>query len=525
MTLFAQNLQRLALCLLAISVMATCKPEPAPRPSRAPTIPSFKTVKEMLKSQEWRERAQAVLHISNADYRQGASLLIEHLEKDVHPAVRGSAALVLGNFKHKPALKPIIKALQQDSQISKDHLIDALRRMKDPEGAVAVLPFLESDSEAMQLQCVKALVAMKASFLGRRIIAQAKKTNKKRNLKIYAQLLGDLKVRSAEAFLITQAKSTSQRSLLAPLYNALGKIRSRSAISLLIAALKSDFDMGRANAVVALIEIGDHSASAGVFPLVLDAKEEVRLAAAKVIIGLKSPTSAREAYVALKTAKVELGQGLIRIISQLKYQPATRLIKKLLQQNEHPHRESLAQALGWLESHDNIKLLIKVLKEPSGNGRHGAAWALGLLKAQEAITHLNNAVESADSKLSKLAVESLGLIGSAKSIPVLLRLMNADPNTSFWVADALMTITDDKARLELEKYAIDGDLRQRQASINALGGRKDVRSVHVLMKIVKEDHDEILRFTYSALTDLTGERLASRGDWLTWYGRKYPNLL
>ncbi|HNJ03629.1 MAG TPA: HEAT repeat domain-containing protein, partial [Leptospiraceae bacterium] len=165
-------------------------------------------------------------------------------------------------------------------------------------------------------------------------------------------------------------------------------------------------------------------------------------------------------------------------------------------------------------------VLISVLKEKDGEGRYGAAWSLGVLRTPDGLGPLLEAADSGDRKLRQVAIEAIGSYGSSDSLPVLSKLLK-DSVLSIYAVDAISNIKGEEARKLLTDHAKNQTGGTRKAAIMALGRRKEEASVPFLIQMLREDGTgEIQQSCMNALTEITGERFRTRGNWFDWFEKR-----
>ncbi|MBE7410611.1 MAG: HEAT repeat domain-containing protein [Leptospiraceae bacterium] len=495
-------------------------PKPDYLPVPVEEVRSNEEIEKSLWSEEWSEKTQAIVELSQRNYRKVIPKIRVFL-KDKNPAVRGTSAIALGTYQDKESTIAIGKMIQNDKEVTSDILIDALARMKDPRGGEFVLPLLESENNIFRLQVVDSLVQMKAGFLGEKILSMAVKNKDIEKAKTYSMALGQLKVRSSENYLIALAEKTESSPTLAATYLALGRIQSKKAIPVLSKAVGKDFPKGRENSVEALLAINDPSCLSYMFPYLSDKEKEVQYYSANVIAGIPSKESGPKLLKVLDEKGKEVAGPVSFAIGRLKYEPARKKLENILLDTSYPDREEIAKSLGWIGNKESVAVLIKVLEEKNGEGRYGAAWSLGVLGSEDALEPLIQAAGSPDRKLSAISIESLGLLKSEKSLPILRSKMKADPNLATFVVSALVSIPGEESRLLLEEYALHKDPIIHQPAIQGLGQRKEIESAHVLLKLITGDNPEVVKISYLALTSITGEKYRSRNEWINWYVKKF----
>ncbi|MCB1310019.1 MAG: HEAT repeat domain-containing protein, partial [Leptospiraceae bacterium] len=98
--------------------------------SDQPEVPPYEELAPRLKSENWSTRSETLLEIERGDYRQAIPEMLRLLRSDPHPAVRQTAALILGSFKVQEAAPIIARMLASDKEVSPDYLMEALARLE-----------------------------------------------------------------------------------------------------------------------------------------------------------------------------------------------------------------------------------------------------------------------------------------------------------------------------------------------------------------------------------------------------------
>ncbi|MCC6275924.1 MAG: HEAT repeat domain-containing protein [Leptospiraceae bacterium] len=495
-------------------------PKPDYLPVPVEEVRPIEEFEKALQSDVWSERSQAIVELSQRNYRKVIPQ-IRKLLSDTNPAVRGTSALALGTYQDKESTIAIGKMIQRDKDVTPDILMDALARMKDLRGGEFVLPLLESENNVYRLQAVEALVQMNASQLGEKILSMAVANKDVEKAKTYAMVLGQLKVRASENYLLGLAEKTESSPTLAATYLALGRIQSKKSIPILSKAIGGDFLKGRENSTEALLNIKDPACLNFMFPYLSNKEKEVQFYSANVIAGIPSKDSGPRLLKILEEKGKDVVGPVSFALGRLKYEPARKKLENILLDKSYPEREEVARSLGWIRNKESVPVLIKVLEEKDGEGRYGAAWSLGILEAADALEPLIKAAGSPDRKLAAISIESLGLLKSEKSLPILRSKIKADPNLATFVVGALTSIPGSEARLLLEEYALHKDPVIHQPAIQGLGQRRELESAHTLIKLIRGDNPEVVKICYLALTTITGEKYRSKNEWINWYVKKF----
>ena len=487
-----------------------------PEESRLHSMDSMSLIKN-LDSENIPLINQSILELASRKEKSIIPKLRNFLTQSKNTSLLSTSLLALGDLEDRESTQLIASFANGSQGVSQSVVVDALGRMKDPSGAKAILPLLDSPIHSLRLQVVESLSLMKASGSGEEVLNLARSNTDPEKAKTYAMALGKLQFKPAENYLMSLAENSPPSPTLAASYLALGRIQSRKAIPNLVEALGNEFEKGRENSALALIMIKDDSCLPLIYPYLKSKSSELRYLAASVIVEIPRDSSVREAAKLLEGNDSVFYGVSSYILGRMKARSFAPKIVEVLKDRNTPEREIIAQSLGWLGDRNSIPALIEVLREKEGEGRYGAAWALGILEAKEAFSDLAEATASKDYKLKNLAIESLGMLKMEEGIPVLEKLIDENKNNSIFAMKSIANIQSDRARLSLEKFAKSEDPILFHTAIEMLGKRKDETSIPFLMKLLKEDSSSKQKLIFNSLSSITGKKLYSTADWIQWY--------
>lgn len=517
-----KNIQIIILFLFLISYSYCKGPD---KPDSLPVIQEepMKTKEELtrdLKSANFYERSQAIVEIAKTKDKRFLPDIRNLLKKDSNPAVKGSAAIALGEFGDTTSTPDIIN-LFKDKDISTDTVLDALTRMKDPTAVNSIIPYLDSNEHTYRLLAVEALSTIGSTSGGDKIISMASSNKDFEKAKTYAMVIGKLKLTKGESVLLQLAETSEPSPTLAATYLALGRIKSKKAIPILAKAIGKEFDKGRENSIISLKEIGAPSANPYLMDYLKNKNKEIQFAAADAMSALYDLKTAESVAKLLEASDKSLFAPSAYILGRYKYEPSRKKLEALALDKSNPDREILAESLGWLQNKESISALIEILKEKSGEGRYGAAWSLGMLNAEEAVELLQEAASSSDNKLSRIAIESLGQIHSPKSLGFLAKKVESNKELSSVILTSIASIPGEEAAKTLDKFALSSESIIQKAALQAILQRKDKANIQTLIQILETNQNsETISSAQLALKAITGEKFSSKNEWLNWYNKK-----
>jgi len=477
-------------------------------------IPSSTLIKN-LDSLDVFTRSQAAIQLGSRKEKSAIPKL-RILLTDKEPGVRAGAAIALGDLMDRSSTILITRLLETDTENPKDVYLDALSRMKDPSAGNKIYKLLDSEDPTLRLQTVEALVQINAKDEGSAIVKLAEKNKNREKDKTYAMVLGKLGTKAAEPYLIRLTGDLDDSPTLAAAYLALGRIKSKAAVDLLVRALKANYSKGKENASFALIDIQDPRAVTLSFPLLEIDEAETRMYVTDVLSEIPSKEAGQRALRYFETDKKYTWGSAAKIIGRQKYKPGREKIEQMLLVESTPDRDMFAEALGWLGEKQSIPILRKVLTSGSKTGRYGSAWSLGILGAKEALPDLQNVLNDSDPKLVSFALEAIGSIADVSSLPALESLLEEKPRLAPQILSSIGLITDDSARLVIEKAAKSSDPNVFRPAFEEIAKRKSKNSLPFLFEILEKDETEKRKITFYALTAITGEHYRTKNDWHNW---------
>ncbi|MGJ4746805.1 HEAT repeat domain-containing protein [Leptospira sp. SA-E8] len=502
-----------------------------PRPELLPEVqeeegPSLEELVSDLKSQNQRLRSQAILELASRNERKFIPIAREWMRSS-EESTRGPAILALGIWKDRSSLPEILNFLDPKSGLDIGTVLESIARMEDPQAGNRVAALLNQEDGNLRLLAVDTLVRIYARQSGKMILASARSNKDPDKAKTFAMALGKLNIPEAEDYLMDLASHSEPGPTLAATYLALGKVRSKKSIPLLVKAIQADFDKGRENSSIALVDIKDPKILPLVLPILENQDKEIRYRAADVLIGVPDPAFSPRILELLVKGKSLAKAPASHVLGRIKFSKAREEIEKTLLDPNIPDREIIAQSLGYLGDKRSIPVLVKILKEDQTEAKYGAVWALGAIGSEEALPYVEDACKSSDQKLAKIASESLGMIASPKSLSLLDKKTEDFPDLAPITLAAITSIPGEESRKILEKYAESENINLHQVAVSQLGAKKDPASVPVLIKLLQENSTSRNRkLIISALKSVTGLKFASKNEWVNWYilnfSKKHP---
>jgi HEAT repeat protein len=127
---------------------------------------------------------------------------------------------------------------------------------------------------------------------------------------------------------------------------------------------------------------------------------------------------------------------------------------------------------------------------------------------------LINILKGETPQIRQAALRTLGKIGSALSVPVLIKyIAEGTPEEKTAAENSLNSIPGKNVEKEIENFATNGQLKERVAAINAIGARRQIGSVGVVAKALSDSNQDVRKSAFAAIakigTDSEFEQLVS----------------
>lgn len=305
-------------------------------------------------------------------------------------------------------------------------------------------------------------------------------------------------VNSLDAALAKGGDATWQIGLI----NSLGWKRNAASVAQITLLLAKDETaqaaalalgrIGDAKAVEALLEARGRNA----------AVDEALILAANQLLAQGNAVAAKAIYEKLYVPESLASVRAAALAGLLKSDPGAvaQLISQGLSSNEPRLQQVAVQAAAHnKEQSQFLAALLPKLSTPA------KTQVLGVLDASAEKQVIEAAGDPAAS-VRQAAIESLGRIGGAASVPVLIAIAAGDVTEDKPFANAaLVTVSGQGALEALEKSAFEGPDTARAAGMKALAIRKDTAVIPGLLKSVGGDNDTIKKAAFDALGKLGGD--------------------
>lgn len=402
--------------------------------------------------------AEALGRIGNRKAVRPLMGLAGTADKDLRYIVAKS----LGAIGSTEATPLLLQLLRDDDREVRLQAIHALGELEDPDGAGALLDFLDEDEDPeIALAAVRSLGRIRARVAVR-------------------PLLGLLK--------------TMREELAVEVIHALGRIGAVEAVMPIVTRLQDDpaVEVQRAG-IEALGQLGDAEAVPALVQVLESGREPLKVPIAEALARLHVPEALAPLEELLQDADVVVRQHAVEGIGALQTPASVSHLERLVRDPDEGVREAVAQALGAIGTEECLPLLLALLSDPHSGVSDSAVDGLEAI-GTPAVPTLIGALTSHEDNPELLAkvVRVLGSIGDIRGInPLLEAFEDADREMRGRVAEALVAI-DAKlvdsgriATLVKEGYAW---VRFRIAG--ALGREGMSESVRLLLDVIEETYTD-----------------------------------
>ncbi len=477
-------------------------------------IKSLPLMLKALEDEDGNVKVSAVEHLGNMKDASVVDALISVLEKgDIWLGY--SAAAALGNRGGDKAVEALISALTRKPL--RESAIRALGQIADIRALSSIVPFLKDESKIVREETLKALERFFHKGIVEEIISETIKNafgeeasnillsyiqSDKENVRIAAiLLLGLLKDKRAVTHLLEisseeELKEDAIRALvfigkaepesLIPFFNVsdlcqrriicevAGKIGADIFFEYLVHRLRDKDGHVRANASIALSNVGNLSAVTYFKPLLLDEYEDVQQAAITSLSNLREGLDIDEIIDELSDKNPVLRKNCAMLLGVLGEKEMVGPLSVALKDSDVSVRIAVVDALSSIPDPIAVKPLLQAMTDESPDVRRAAV--IGICKAgtENVIEPLILLLYDKDSGVRAAAAKSLGSIKSEKALKPLIHLLSDD--SGFVKASV----------------------------IESLGGFKNDRVKNILIPMLRDKDAEIRRTTVEALANFDG---------------------
>ncbi len=426
--------------------------------------------KLLMRSDSENERESAAKQLGILGDPKVIDLLIRTLS-DKGPGVRRAAAVSLGQLKDPRAIEPLIASMKDKgtNPSMRKAIVASLGIIGDPKSIPVLLSCLKDMDMDLRKTASDSLVSIGSPSV--ESLLDLINCDDEHIRKEAIGMLGKIKdPRAIPYFAKLMHQGGSDRSDAANALNIMGWKPSSPEDRALFAFVRGKFDEPVAEGkamVVPLISIKN------------DPSNEVRRAVANALG---------------KIADVRAVPALIEMAK-----------------DENPEvREAVARALGIMKDSTALDVLIDLLNDNEQYVRPAAARSLGLLKDERALQPLMALLNDKKYALRKTAAESLASLGTISVEPLIDELVNGDPASKPFVAEALGYLRDKRAVRPLCMALIDRDPAIRRDAAKALGMIGDPNAADALASLLHDEQPEVWQMVTKALARFGDGRAIGR---------------
>jgi HEAT repeat protein len=303
------------------------------------------------------------------------------------PLVRSNAAIRLGQEKPKGAVDMLIPALNDPEETVRVNVIRALGELGDPAGIDAILPLTGDPQSGVRMAACQALGSMRDPR-GLPALEKALSDEDESIRIVAARALGGIPGPESMDVLLRVALQDESERIRSHVVKVVAERRTREAVPRLESALRAESDMVRANAALALGEIGDRSSLKVLYASLDDPFYKVRCLAGHAIARIAPGDAEAKAALAHRLAAEDNAMAKVDLawaLGKLGDRSGMETIRTLLFRGEPEDvRAEAAIALGELGDAAELPTLEKALADKMGIVRSRAAEAMDKIKGLKA---------------------------------------------------------------------------------------------------------------------------------------------
>ncbi len=346
------------------------------------------------------QRCQAANRLGNLG--AGLDALLEAVQNDDDPRVRGASGMALGKLGDTRAVRTLIKTLEADKGSAvRGSAANALGALGDKAAVPALVKTLETDQHP-------------------------------KNRGSAANALGALGDKAAIPALVKTLETDQDHKNRGSAASALGALGDKAAMPALVTTLETDqHPIVRGSAANALGALGDKAAvPALVKTLETDQASQVRRSATNALGAISDKAAVPALVKILETERAPDVRGsAANALGALGDKAAVPALVKTLETDQASQvRRSATNALGAISDKAAVPALVKILEtERAPDVRGSAANALGALGDKAAVPALIKTLETdQDPIVRRSATNALGAISDKAAVPALVKILETD---------------------------------------------------------------------------------------------------
>lgn len=200
-------------------------------------------------------------------------------------------------------------------------------------------------------------------------------------------------------------------------------------------------------------------------------------------------------------------------------EPAMEELTRVMASEKEDVRRLAIKSLGQIGSLDSIENLVRALSDPSRRVRATAAIALGSYRHPIASQKLTEVFIKVSPEVRVHLVYALSQINDIIAVPFLIdQIEQQNPDVKAAIALALGKLRDARALPALLKVVNDNDEIVRANALYALSSFYTPEVIDTLIQALDDPVQRVNEAAVEALSQLTGVKLgADKQQWLTWW--------
>ncbi len=386
---------------------------------------------------------------------------------------RCDAARYLGDAGVREAVPPLLETLKECSPRVCKAAVEALGKIKDPRAIPGLATVLHNQNVESDLR------------------------------ESAAKAMGNIGDADAIPALIQAMNTDNEMYVRLTAARALGTIGDSRALSALAKTLHTArWHQLRCTAIYSLGEIGDISSHWDLLEALGDDYEEVRHAAATVIINLLGPTGIK---AALYHADWRMREAAAWALGETRSPGIVPDLIEALTDADRAVRKSAVWALGCIADERAVPELLQRLRlDTNPRVLQLTVWALGEIGSVEAVSSITRMLDKRNEDIREAAVAALSKIADSCTVPGLLEaLVDSNESIQIAAAQALGKLAHPDAFEALRAALWNAPSTAVQCeAIKALACIPDSRALTVLEQALEEDSPEVRQCAEQALLEI-----------------------
>src|SRR5271167_760262 len=402
------------------------------------------------------------------------------------------------------AIEPLIAALSTSEKRESSAYVEALSKLIDPKTLPHVLKTMSEANGRAMSGVAWALSSSRNYPAGALLDALSKHGMPKQAL---------LDVIAAQKSRFTVRELLHSAYLQEPtertgLFKIIGEIADASSIDDLLARIEGKDPVARLHIINVLGRFNQPKVMEAVQKQLKDSNKFIRSAALSALMTMDGPFDTAMLCNMLRDPEIEVQNKAVDVVVQANDPETIKYLVEVLKDENEYARRAAVEVLNAVGTSKSVKYLLEVIADSDWWVRTRAADALGKIGGPRVVDAVLALIKDENQDIRRAAIE---ILNQTKDERAVAQLLEATKDPDWWVSeravDALAEIGSSKSLPRFVEM-LQGEAKSLPTVIRAIGKIGDQKSLEHLLPLLTRPENEIKVEAISAVAKLADERRA-----------------